>query len=130
MLTRGGSTAGVDIWRAVDQSGNLPEKTIENARVQRVLDRIEIWTADARNLPFPDSSFDVVLSTLTLHNIQGRTERKRAILEIARVLKEDGTAAIFDIAETKEYEQWFSESGVMKDVSRNREVSCFSLYVS
>lgn len=120
-LSGKGKATGVDIWRAVDQSGNRPEKTLENANIEGVVDQIEIKTADARKLPFPDSSFDVVLSSLALHNIEGQMERKSAILEIVRVLKPDGRAAIFDIAMTKEYEQAFNESGVMKEVQRKRE---------
>jgi hypothetical protein len=57
-----GEATGVDIWQAEDLSGNRPEATLENARREGVEDRVRIHTADMRKLPFPDGTFDVVVS--------------------------------------------------------------------
>ena len=42
--------------------------------------------ADARKLPFPDKSFDVVISINTVHNLEG-DDLKQALLEIERVAR-------------------------------------------
>jgi hypothetical protein len=47
-----GRAVGVDIWRAVDQSGNDPDAALENARLEGVAEKVAIETADVRSLPF------------------------------------------------------------------------------
>lgn len=91
-----GKAVGVDIWDSRDQAGNHPENTFKNAQLEDVADRIEIRKSDARELPFEDHTFDVVLSNKVFHNITNREERKRAILEMARVLKPGGWLGIID----------------------------------
>jgi arsenite methyltransferase len=100
-----GRAVGVDIWSQRDQKDNHPEATKENACSEGVADRVEIQDADARSLPFPDNSFDVVLSSLVIHNISGRVERETAIREMARVLKPGGQMVIADIGHTRQYEK-------------------------
>src|SRR5262249_27655268 len=85
-----GSAVGVDIWQAEDLSGNTPEATLENARREGVSERVEVQTADMRKLPFPDRSFDVVVSCAAIHNLYHAPDRTKAIVEIARVLKPGG----------------------------------------
>ncbi len=109
---RTGKAIGVDIWQGVDQSGNRPEATWENARAEGVADRIDVTTADARQLPFPESTFDVIVSSLALHNIYNKTERDKALREVARVLKPGGRVAILDMRYTDEYAQVLRESGL------------------
>jgi ubiquinone/menaquinone biosynthesis C-methylase UbiE len=50
--------------------------------------------ADAAELPFPDSSFDVVVATLSLHHIERPEE---ALREIRRVLAPGGSLLLLDI---------------------------------
>jgi arsenite methyltransferase len=101
-LTTGKAT-GVDIWQSQDLSNNTAEAALANAKAEGVSGKVKIETADARTLPFTDASFDVVLSSLAIHNIIGREERVRALREIARVLKPGGYLAIFDILHTGDY---------------------------
>ena len=42
---------------------------MENARLEGVAERVEVHTADMRKIPFPDGSFDTVLSMNAIHNI-------------------------------------------------------------
>jgi ubiquinone/menaquinone biosynthesis C-methylase UbiE len=107
-----GLAIGIDIWSQVDQWDNHPENTARNARIEGVADRVEICDGDARKLEFPDASFDIVVSSVALHNIPEKTERDQAIGEIIRVLKPGGQVAIYDINCVYEYQQIFLESGM------------------
>ena len=106
-----GSAVGVDIWSAEDLSGNKPEATLENARREGVSDRVEVQTADMRKLPFPDRSFDVVVSCAAIHNLYNAPDRAKAIVEISRVLKPGGQAVIDDIRHGQEYARTFARNG-------------------
>src|SRR6516165_5086515 len=52
-----GRATGIDIWQAEDLTGNGPEAALENARRERVAERVAVQTADVRKLPFFDGSF-------------------------------------------------------------------------
>jgi ubiquinone/menaquinone biosynthesis C-methylase UbiE len=114
-----GKAVGVDIWSAKDQSGNRPEATWANARAEGVAEQVDVKDGDARRLPFSNGTFDVVVSSLVLHNIHGSNERKQAVREMVRVLKEDGRVAILDALHTGEYASVLRESGMTK-VKRTR----------
>jgi len=103
-----GRAVGVDLWLTVDQSGNREQATLHNAELEGVRDRVEVRTADMRQLPFPDDSFDVVTSSLAIHNVKDGRGREKALAEILRVLKADGMAMIVDILHTAEYQRYFS----------------------
>ena len=96
-----GEAVGVDRWRAKDQSANTPAGALHNARLEGVKVRVE--TGDARDLPFDDETFDVVVSSYVLHNISGPGDRRRAVREIDRVLKPRGRLVLIDLAHTEEY---------------------------
>jgi SAM-dependent methyltransferase len=107
-----GKAIGIDVWHSVDQAGNRPAATWANARLEGVADRIEVRDADARNLPFADGTFDVIVSSLVLHNIHGRAERAKALNEIVRVLKPGGQAVLLDLAHTREYADELRKRGL------------------
>ena len=98
-----GRAVGVDIWSTTDQSGNAEQVTRQNAALEGVAERVELHTADMRQLPFADGSFDVVVSSLAIHNVPGAGERARALREAARVLKKGGKLAIADVRHTRAY---------------------------
>jgi arsenite methyltransferase len=98
-----GRAVGVDIWSTMDQSGNAEQVTRQNADLEGVAERVELHTADMRRLPFDNGSFDVVVSSLAIHNISGAGERAKALREAARVLKKGGKLAIADIRHTRAY---------------------------
>jgi arsenite methyltransferase len=101
-LLPNGRAIGVDIWRA-DQTANARENTLRNAEIEGVADRVEVQTADITDLPFDDDSFDVIVSSLVVHNIPGADARAKAISEAARVLRPGGKLALVDIFYTNHY---------------------------
>lgn len=60
---------------------------------------VGVWfhRAAAQALPFGDATFDVVTSTLTVHHLP-RSEKRRAMAEVARVLKPGGAFYPADFA--------------------------------
>jgi ubiquinone/menaquinone biosynthesis C-methylase UbiE len=124
-----GLAIGIDIWSQVDQWDNHPENTARNARIEGVADRVEICDGDARKLEFPDESFDVVVSSVALHNIPEKIERDQAIGEIIRVLKPGAQVAIYDINYISEYQQIFFESG-MEQIRLTRQLFWYMPRVS
>jgi ubiquinone/menaquinone biosynthesis C-methylase UbiE len=112
-----GKAVGVDLWQQQDLSGNRPEATLANARLEGVADRVEVQDGDARQLPFADASFDVVVSGLALHNIPTADQRRQAVREIVRVLKPGGQLALIDIQYTGDYARVLGECA-MSDVKR------------
>ncbi len=114
---KSGKATGVDRWQGEDLSGNRPEATLANARAAGVAARVEVRTGDARELPFPDGSFDVVVSTAVLHNIYDAAGRERAVCEIARVLKPGGRVVLADLRHTRQYAGVLGRCG-LTDVRR------------
>ena len=68
-------------------------------------------TGDARKLPVPDASFDVVLSSMALHNIYNAGERQTAVREIARVSAPGGRVLIVDVRHTPTYAATLRDAG-------------------
>jgi arsenite methyltransferase len=100
-----GRVTGIDIWSTRDQSGNAEDVTVRNAYLEGVGDRVRIETGDMRALPHPDAIFDLVVSSLAIHNIRSNADRKRAIAEGFRVLRPGGRIIITDIRATAVYEE-------------------------
>ena len=109
---KAGHAVGIDIWNASDLSGNRIENTLRNAELEGVRDKVQVENVDATALPFPDRTFDVVLSNLCLHNIPARQGRAQACAEIARVLKPGGRAIISDFKNTRFYAAAFRTQGL------------------
>jgi arsenite methyltransferase len=65
-----GHVTGVDIWSTKDQSGNAKHVTERNTLIEGAAGRVQIETGDMRALPFADATFDLVVSSLAIHNIR------------------------------------------------------------
>jgi arsenite methyltransferase len=114
-----GRVTGIDIWSTKDQSGNARDVTLRNASLEGVSDRVQIETGDMRRLPYPDATFDLVVSSLAIHNIPENAERKRAITEGFRVLKPGGRMVIADLHATALYADVLQALGA-SNVQRHR----------
>jgi SAM-dependent methyltransferase len=99
----GGHATGIDIWSKEDMSGNSEAATRRNLELEGIGDRCTLIGLPAQDMPFPDGAFDVVVSNLCLHNIYDRETRRRAVQQIARVLKPGGVALLSDYKLTGEY---------------------------
>ncbi|BDC51243.1 type 11 methyltransferase [Bryobacterales bacterium F-183] len=107
-----GRATGVDIWDPASLSANSQQNTIAMAKAEGVADRVKVETGDARNLTYGDNSFDVVLSSTTLHELPDAENRQLAIEEMVRVTKPGGQIAIFDVMHAGEYAEVLRNAGV------------------
>ncbi|MFI5907967.1 class I SAM-dependent methyltransferase [Dactylosporangium sp. NPDC051541] len=120
----GGRATGVDLWQA-DQTGNAPPVTLRNAELEGVSDRVEVHTGDITKLPFPDATFDVVVSSFVIHNIQSAAGRRAALDEAVRVLRPGGRLAIVDLLHTGAYVARLRSLGLTTTARRNLGPRCW-----
>lgn len=73
---------------------------LETARMKAQKAGLEVRFELGRieQIPFPEGQFDLVLSSLMLHHIQGNEAKQQGIKEIFRVLKPGGRVLIVDFA--------------------------------
>jgi arsenite methyltransferase len=93
-----GTAVGIDVWQAADQSDNGPNATYANAEIAGVDAKIDVLTADARELPFASQSFDVVMSHWVVHNVSAVLDRDLVLTEMVRVLRPGGYLLVADIS--------------------------------
>lgn len=82
------------------------------ARLDRFGGRVQVREADATQLPFPDASFDAVISFIMLHHV---IDWEQALAEIGRVLRPGGTFLGYDLVES-----WLSRMTHRLDRSPHR----------
>lgn len=83
--------AGADFSHAMLQRATAKSQTRDSS--------VPAWIeADALNLPFPDSHFDLVTSAFGFRNL---ADYDAGLREIARVLRPDGECGILDFGEPK-----------------------------
>ena len=111
-LNEEGAATGIDIWSNVDMGGNAESATRHNLELEGVSGRCTLVSAGAQEMPFPDRTFDVIVSNLCLHNIYDQAARRQAVQQIARVLKPGGLALLSDYKRTGEYADQLREAGL------------------
>jgi arsenite methyltransferase len=119
---KSGKAIGVDLWQQQDQSNNNSAGTLENAGIEGVIERIEVKTADMRQLPFSDNFFDVVVSSWAVHNLEAESDRHKALDEMIRVLKPNGSLILADIINQLEYAEYFNRHGMTKVQLHNHPI--------
>jgi arsenite methyltransferase len=113
-LENGGHSLGIDVWSGNKASDFSLSKSVRNAQIEGVTDRISFLYSDARTLAFSGESFDIAVSNLLLNDLP-KTERGKASSEMCRVLKNGAKLIISDIA-TSKYINDLQDCGI-KDVS-------------
>jgi tRNA (uracil-5-)-methyltransferase TRM9 len=81
------SVIGVDISRKLLK---IVQSTLEKKNIRNV----SLVHADAVQLPVKNGSFNAIIFIASLHNIQGKEQRRRSVEEIFRILAPQGTALI------------------------------------
>ena len=95
------------------------EGFLTTARASVTDPRASFEVADARELPFPDDSFDVVVSGLVLNFVP---DPVRAAAEIARVTRGVAAAYLWDLAEGMELIRHFWEAAAELDPAKVAEL--------
>ena len=86
---------GIDYWgRNWDYSRTACER---NAAIEGVGDRVTFQRASASSLPFHDSSFDIVISNFTFHEVRGVRDKGVLVREALRVLRPGGWFSFQDL---------------------------------
>lgn len=106
-----GTSTGIDLWRNRDQSGNDPSTTMTNAELNGVGDRVVLDTGDMSDLPYPDSTFDLVTANVAIQNVKDRKLRQRTIEQMMRVTKPGGSILIVDVQYVTQYRDDLIKAG-------------------
>jgi SAM-dependent methyltransferase len=72
----------------------IKEEAINIIRQNYLSERLTLVVGDIFNMPFPDNTFDIVISLGVLEHFESKTNLEMAIKEHRRVLKEDGVFII------------------------------------
>jgi len=94
------SVVGVDRWGK--EYASFSKALCERNAAAEGAPNVSFQRGDAKNLPFPDASFDAVASNYVYHNIPAKN-RQDLLLETLRVLKKGGVFAIHDIMSPARY---------------------------
>jgi len=78
----------------IDLSKEMIVQAEQSARESGVIDRVSFKIGDADQIPFPNKSLDLVISTLSLHHWN---DPVGVLDEIERVLRPGGAFMIFDL---------------------------------
>jgi arsenite methyltransferase len=70
-------------------------------------------------LPFPDDSFDLIVSNVVMHSLKTNPDRDTAIDEAVRVLRPGGRLLVADLHGTRRYRQRLQELGMAEVVRRD-----------
>jgi len=120
-----GRATGIDIWSNTDMAGNSAAATEHNLQLEGVAHLCTLVSMPAQEMHFANASFDLVVSNLCLHNIYDRGARRRAVEQIARVLKPGGTAILSDYKLTGEYAFQLRELGFSVEKRRGSFLTTF-----
>ena len=124
-LSGTGHATGIDVWSNVDMGGNSAAATQHNLDIEGVSSYCTLVSQPAQEMPFPDATFDVIVSNLCLHNIYDAPTRRQALQKIIRVLKPGGIALVSDYKLTGEYADEFRNAGLIVEKKRGSLITTF-----
>ena len=91
------SVVALDIYSGyLGINDNTPERLTRNAAAAGAANRLQVRVADMRELPFPEASFDGVVSSFAIDHLR-RDDVPRALGEAARVLRPGGQILIMNL---------------------------------
>jgi SAM-dependent methyltransferase len=105
-----GKATGADIWDHNLEYNSSAQIVMENAKLEKVADRVEVFTADAQQMPFNDNTYDFLMTSLMMHHVK---DSRKAINEMIRVTKPGGKIVIADV-NSKRYSTMFQQLGLTK----------------
>ena len=91
----GAMVTGIDQWGK--QWGYSRAICELNASIEGVRERTTFQQSSASKLPFPDESFNLVVSNLTFHEVKDAPDKRLLLREGLRVLRKGGTFAFQDL---------------------------------
>jgi arsenite methyltransferase len=124
-LSGTGHATGIDVWSNVDMGGNSAAATQRNLDLEGVSSFCTLVSQPAQEMSFPDTTFDIIVSNLCIHNIYDAPTRHKALQQIVRVLKPGGTALISDYKRTGEYADQFRKAGLVVEKKRGSLITTF-----
>jgi ubiquinone/menaquinone biosynthesis C-methylase UbiE len=87
----------------IDASAAMVTQAKQNVAQAGLSEFIEIKEGSASSIPFPDQSFDIVVSTVSMHHWK---QPEACLNEIYRVLKDNSFALIYDIVSDTPKNTW------------------------
>src|SRR5207244_1079949 len=86
------SLPGLQVY-GIDLSEDMIRLARAHARSEQLEERVHFESGDVAHLPYPDQSFDVVVSTISMHHWY---ELEQPLRELYRVLRPSGRLWIYD----------------------------------
>ena len=93
---QGVRVVGLDPFSSAFILGNSPAHAMSNAEAEGVAERVRLVRGSVADIPFGDAAFDLVLSSLVIHNILSAKKMGRAFEEMARMVKPGGRFVYVD----------------------------------
>jgi len=99
---------------------------VSSYAIEHTIDKVKpyVQVADAQALPFPDGSFDVVISINTIHNLE-RAECGKALREIQRVARRGAFVTVDAFRTPEEYERMMAWNLTAKTIMSTSDWEAF-----
>lgn len=107
------------MFHAIDLTEAMLSKAKQRLEKHGLLDRVDFRTADARRLPFPDATFDIVYNAY-MFDLIDISEFSVILSEFRRVLKPGGRLVLVNMSKnknTKTLYEWLYEKSLLNFAS-------------